>query len=196
MSILVQKQKPSQKTRPPVPGRSREVSSVPHHQLQQRIGNRAVQRLLQRKTADLDASSASNTSTGLGHDSSPVATVDPIQKKRESGGNLPDEIQTKMENSFGADFSGVRVHETSSLARDLNAKAYTQGNDIHFAPGEYSPGTALGQKILSHELSHVIQHRQGRVRATHRERGHDISGLGDIVGETSPPLARARPRSL
>jgi len=75
---------------------------------------------------------------------------------------MPEHVQAKMENAFGADFSSVRVHE-GNQARQLGALAYTQGTDIHFAPGQYQPDSHSGQELLGHELAHVIQQGQGRV---------------------------------
>ena len=78
--------------------------------------------------------------------------------------NMPDDVQNKMENSFGEDFSDVNIHKDSEQAPGLGALAYTQGNDIHFAPGQYEPGSQKGQELLGHELSHVVQQREGRVK--------------------------------
>jgi hypothetical protein len=65
-----------------------------------------------------------------------------------------------METRFGADFSGVRVHDdarAAESARAVDAHAYTVGSDIVFAPGRYAPGTAGGDRLLAHELAHVVQ---------------------------------------
>ena len=62
-----------------------------------------------------------------------------------------------MESSFGTDFSSIRVHPDSSKAPEVGALAYTQGTDIHFAPGQFKPETSAGQQLLGHELTHVIQ---------------------------------------
>jgi hypothetical protein len=77
--------------------------------------------------------------------------------------SLEGEVQAKMEDSFGQDFSGVRIHKDSGSAKDMNAKAYTQGTDIHFAPGAYHPDSKEGLALIGHELTHVVQQRQGRV---------------------------------
>jgi uncharacterized protein DUF4157 len=65
-----------------------------------------------------------------------------------------------MEQRFGCDFSRVRLH-TGVTARqsacDLNADAYTVGNDIVFGAGRFSPGTHQGRRLLAHELTHVVQ---------------------------------------
>jgi hypothetical protein len=83
---------------------------------------------------------------------------------RNGGAPLPMPLLAKMEAAFGADFSAVRVHVGPQAAR-IGAIAFTTGNDLYFAPGRYQPGSAQGQQLIGHELAHVIQQRQGRVRA-------------------------------
>jgi hypothetical protein len=65
-----------------------------------------------------------------------------------------------MERRFGRSFADVRIHagaRAGESARDVGARAYTQGRDIAFAAGEYRPGTADGLSLLAHELAHVVQ---------------------------------------
>jgi hypothetical protein len=82
----------------------------------------------------------------------------------KSGGQpLPTEVRSKMEAAFGADFSDVRVHVGHEASR-IGAIAYTWGSNIHFAPGHYNPNTLQGQKVLGHELWHVVQQKSGRVK--------------------------------
>ncbi|NYT43211.1 DUF4157 domain-containing protein [Sphingomonas sp. R-74633] len=92
--------------------------------------------------------------------------VDPVQLglARNGGRPLPGALLTKMEAAFGADFSAVRVHVGPQASR-IGAIAFTTGNDLYFAPGRYQPDSAQGQQLIGHELAHVIQQRQGRVRA-------------------------------
>jgi len=73
------------------------------------------------------------------------------------------------------DFSSVRVHQ-GTQAEAMGAIAYTQGQDVHFAPGHYRPHSLSGQELLGHELAHVVQQAQGRVRATRQMKG---LGLND-----------------
>ncbi|MBN3925495.1 MAG: DUF4157 domain-containing protein [Nostoc sp. NMS4] len=75
-------------------------------------------------------------------------------------------LQEEMQPAFGTgtDFSGVRIHE-GPQAEKIGALAYTQGENIHFPPGQYRPTTPSGKKILGHELGHVIQQQEGRVTA-------------------------------
>ncbi|HEV3471553.1 MAG TPA: DUF4157 domain-containing protein [Pyrinomonadaceae bacterium] len=86
----------------------------------------------------------------------------PLQPK--SGGQpLPEDVRAKMEAAFGASFSDVRVHVGHEASR-IGAIAYTWGSNIHFAPGHYNPHTLQGQKVLGHELWHVVQQKAGRVK--------------------------------
>jgi hypothetical protein len=67
-----------------------------------------------------------------------------------------------MGKAFGADFSTVRIHadrQSHAAASALNARAFTLGEHIHFAAGEYVPATGDGSRLLAHELSHVLQQR-------------------------------------
>src|SRR5262245_45377167 len=59
------------------------------------------------------------------------------------GRRLPTAVQEKMEAAFGTDFSDVRVHE-GAQPRELGALAYTDGSDIHFAPGTFDPASNAG----------------------------------------------------
>lgn len=87
-----------------------------------------------------------------------------VPLRQKSGGQpLPDEVRAKMETAFRADFSDVRVH-IGQEASSLGAIAYTWGTNIHFAPGQYNPHTLQGQKLLGHELWHVLQQKSGRVK--------------------------------
>ncbi|HEX8107869.1 MAG TPA: DUF4157 domain-containing protein [Kofleriaceae bacterium] len=78
------------------------------------------------------------------------------------GHPLDHAIRRTMESFFQADFSGVRVYE-GPAAQAMNALAFTLGEDIHFAPGLYDPASRGGVELLGHELTHVVQQRDGRV---------------------------------
>jgi hypothetical protein len=83
-----------------------------------------------------------------------------ISGSRGGGQPLPDGVRGSMESRFGQDFGGVRVHTgagSAGAARDLNAQAFTTGQDIHFGAGQYRPGTPSGDKLLAHELTHTVQ---------------------------------------
>lgn len=97
------------------------------------------------------------------------------QKQEENHTGIPDEVKQRMESSFGADFSSVRVHSDSSKAPEVGALAFTQGTDIHFAPGQFKPETSSGQQLLGHELAHVVQQSEGRVQPTTEIAGMSVN---------------------
>jgi hypothetical protein len=83
-----------------------------------------------------------------------------IQQARGSGQPLPEHVRAPMEQAFGVDFSGVKVHtdaQSDQLNRSIQAKAFTTGQDIFFRQGAYAPGSRGGQGLLAHELTHVVQ---------------------------------------
>ncbi len=83
-----------------------------------------------------------------------------IQGARGSGQGLSEKIKKPMERVFGADFSGVKVHtdgNANQLNRSLHSRAFATGQDIFFKQGEYNPGSLEGQKLVAHELTHVVQ---------------------------------------
>lgn len=117
----------------------------------------------------------------------------PLQGKFENNTGIPDEVKQRMENSFGSDFSSVRVHPESSRAPEVGALAYTQGTDIHFAPGQFKPETSTGQQLLGHELAHVIQQAEGRVQPTTEVGGmpvNDDAGLEQEADQLGLNAAR------
>lgn len=87
-----------------------------------------------------------------------IALLRPSGSRR----TLPRAVRNKMEKAFGRDFSHVRIHEDRSPL-SLGAVAYTRGRDIHFAPGQYQPGSTSGQELIGHELTHVVQQQAGQV---------------------------------
>lgn len=83
-----------------------------------------------------------------------------ISGLRGSGQPLPDSLRAFFEPRFGYDFSQVMVHtaaRAASLAEAVNARAFTLGNDIVFGRGAFAPQSSLGQRLLAHELAHVVQ---------------------------------------
>ncbi|WP_437733122.1 eCIS core domain-containing protein [Sorangium sp. So ce1335] len=78
-----------------------------------------------------------------------------------SGGSpIVPSTRSRMESAFGRSFEGVRVHtdgRAASFARDHQAEAVTVGQDIAFGTSRYSPGTESGDRLIAHELSHVVQ---------------------------------------
>jgi hypothetical protein len=109
-----------------------------------------------------------------------------------SGGNsIPGGVRAKMENSFGTSFADVNVHTDSVQAKSIGALAYTQGSNIHFAPGQYNPQSKSGQSLLGHELTHVVQQRAGRVAVPTQTKGAPINADPSLENEADEMGAKA-----
>jgi hypothetical protein len=83
-----------------------------------------------------------------------------------AGHPLDSGTRASMEPLVGQDLSQVRVHtdgQAGQAAQNLNANAFTTGQDIYFAPGQYSPSSTTGLGLVAHELTHVAQQSQGTV---------------------------------
>jgi len=91
--------------------------------------------------------------------------ADTVRDAVGSGGEpLGASTRQFMESRLGHDFSAVRVHADDRAGRsasELRADAYTVGTDVAFAPGKYVPGTADGDRLIAHELTHVVQQGGG-----------------------------------
>jgi hypothetical protein len=134
--------------------------------LQRLAGNASVGALVQREEDGEES----------GH--SPV--LDVIGKG--GGTPLPSGVRSTMEQSLGADFGGVRVHDgpaAAASAQAVGASAYTVGDEIVFNRGAYDPESASGRHTLAHELTHVVQQRSGPVDGTPTGDGVAVSHPGD-----------------
>ncbi|WP_187329378.1 eCIS core domain-containing protein [Halomicronema hongdechloris] len=77
-----------------------------------------------------------------------------------SGQPLDTRIRRSMELRLDHDFSQIRIHtdgRAAQSAEEIGAIAYTSGTNIAFARGKYQPGTVSGQRLIAHELVHVVQ---------------------------------------
>jgi hypothetical protein len=106
-----------------------------------------------------------------------------IRRRVGRGAALPTQVAGDLGAKLGADLSGVRVHadaESHTLARSVQAEAFTVGSDIFFSRGTFAPGTSKGRSLLAHELTHVRQH----------QRGGSSGGSGLTVGRSDDPAER------
>ncbi|PSL35055.1 eCIS core domain-containing protein [Chitinophaga ginsengisoli] len=93
-------------------------------------------------------------------DTTNSALQDRLQKTKGSGNPLPADTKTAMESSIGADFSNVRIHtgsEAAEMSNDLQAQAFTHGNDIYFNDNKFDATSSTGRHLLAHELTHTVQ---------------------------------------
>jgi len=90
------------------------------------------------------------------------------------GAPLDAATQARMGHRLGADLSGVRVHHDGASARaaaQLGARAFAVDGAVHFGAGEYAPGTREGDRLLAHELTHVVQGQRAGVVARKADDG-------------------------
>ncbi|MEL6349974.1 MAG: DUF4157 domain-containing protein, partial [Myxococcota bacterium] len=95
------------------------------------------------------------------------------------GHPLPKADQARFSAAMDHDFSHVRIHtgaQAAQAAAALSAHAFAVGTDIFFGPGQFAPGSSQGDRLLAHELTHVIQHDDGRVPS-----GHGVSRPSDPI---------------
>jgi len=110
--------------------------------------------------------SGATKSTENSHRSTPDVTSELASSVRSfqgTGQSLPESLRPYFESRFGYDFSHVRLHTNSrakETAHKLNARAFTLGRDIVFGAGAYAPASKAGQRLLAHELAHVVQQRR------------------------------------
>ena len=108
-----------------------------------------------------------------------------VQQKLNNTG-LPDNLKAGVENLSGFSLDDVKVHYNSSQPATVQALAYTQGTDIHVAPGQ--------EQHLPHEAWHVAQQMAGRVDPTTEVAGmpvNDNVGLeheADVMGAKANSL--------
>jgi hypothetical protein len=144
-------------------------------------------------------------------DAAPVHKAPPIAHEVLCSPGRPLDPATRacMKPRFGHDFSQVRVHtdaQAGASARNVQALAYTVGNDIAFAENRYAPNTAAGRRLLAHELTHVVQQSgaggsrqsQGKLAINQpgdvHEREADVAAERVMVGGRVGPQTASRPR--
>jgi hypothetical protein len=103
-----------------------------------------------------------------------------------AGAPLPSTVRSKMEPKLGARLGDVRIHndgESAQAAKGFGARAFTVGQDVHFNAGEFNPGTKEGDKLIAHELTHVVQGQKSGIQrkeddgAGSAEAGADAKGV-------------------
>ncbi len=134
--------------------------------------------------------------SGASHDmSSELETR--IESMRGGGHEMSTDLRAFFEPRFGRDFSNVRLHTDSGAgetAQQLNARAFTLGRDIAFAPGEYQPETPEGRRLMAHELTHVVQQSDSSVRTLMRACSCSAIGARNPTAAENTALTSIFPR--
>jgi uncharacterized protein DUF4157 len=134
---------------PQAPETQQEDPAAPLHELAANVGNQAFTTVAREAAGILP--------TGEVH----PAVNSEITSSRGGGASLDAGVQDRFSDSLG-DLSDVRVHtddRADRLNRSVSARAFATGTDVYFARGEYSPGSASGDRLIAHELAHVVQQR-------------------------------------
>ncbi|MFB6953371.1 DUF4157 domain-containing protein [Streptomyces niveus] len=151
-------------------GRTDVIGTAGMGVLQRAVGNGALGPVIQR-------------ARGATPDQAEDERRSPVHDVVSSGGSpLDSETRTDLESRMGADFSDVRIHNDSAAhesAKGVGAHAYTVGNNVVFQRDAYDPSSPQGRTTLAHELTHVIQQRQGPVEGTEAPGGIRVSDPSD-----------------
>nr|WP_206309844.1 DUF4157 domain-containing protein [Streptomyces sp. A0592] len=157
--------------------------------LQSAVGNEAVVQML-RRAGDHQARETHRHSDRCGHQSTGrpdmqrTAVHDVL---RSPGRPLDDATRTDMESRLGADFSDVRIHTggaAKASAAEVGARAYTSGSHVVVGEG------GADKHTLAHELTHVVQQRQGPVAGADNGAGLRVSDPSDRFEREAEANAR------
>lgn len=130
-----------------------------------------------------------------------------IQERRGGGASLDAGVRERLAPGLGDPLADVRIHTDTSagtLARAVSARAFATGSDLFFAHGEYRPGTTDGDRLLAHELAHVVQQRGAPTSGVMRlsepgdpwELEADAMAGAALAPRAAPTVARATGEAL
>jgi outer membrane protein OmpA-like peptidoglycan-associated protein len=193
-----------------------QVMRMPEREVQPLRHDAADVPKLMRKCSCGDSGGASGSCSGCAEKeelrrsadaSSPVPEAPPIVSDviRSPGEPLDAAIRSFMEPRFGYDFSRTRVHLGGQAARSasaVNARAYTVGERLVFGEGQYHPRSASGQRLIAHELAHVVQQSHAHALAPRRtvservdasEQEAESAAAAVTSGHTAMPRLKASP---
>jgi hypothetical protein len=130
-----------------------------------------------------------------------------IEERRGGGASLDAGVRERLAPGLGDPLSDVRVHTDTgagTLARAVSARAFATGRDVFFAHGEYRPGTTDGDRLLAHELAHVVQQRGAPASGVMRlsqpgdahEREADTMAATAMTAAAAPEAVRAGGEAL
>jgi hypothetical protein len=141
-----------------------------------------VQKAADSKAASVLDSSAQSESLQRKADMTNAA-VQRAEAPRPNNTGMPDNLKSGIESLSGFSMDDVRVHYNSSKPATVQALAYTQGTDIHVAPGQ--------EKCLPHEAWHVAQQMAGRVSPTTNINGMPVNDNAALEHEADVMGAKA-----
>ena len=114
---------------------------------------------------------------------------------------LPESTRRELEERFGEPLDDVRVHtgaEGRRVAGNHSALAVARGSELFFASGAWAPGTDLGNRLLRHEVAHLVQARRSGaawpepVLEAEAQLAARAPGAFGVRGRAAPRAAAAR----
>ncbi len=119
----------------------------------------------------------------------PPGFIAEVQYARTRGGHSLDSgLRSTMERGFARNFVSVKFHDdvrAAELAGQVQARAFTVGNDVFFNHGEFRPHASGGQILIAHELAHVLQQGQAPQRVLRRAVSTQTEAAGSTSARTS-----------
>ena len=128
------------------------------------VRHRKEQKIKALSERKLASNLESQETSSFGSNASSVLNLQSSLARADAGHSLDTNLRSELEPQFGHDFANVRVHadqEADQMAKNLNANAFTTGQDIFFREGRFKPNSSEGKQLLAHELTHTIQQSRG-----------------------------------
>ncbi len=146
----------------------------------------------------LSATRRSSTHCDLAADDATVAVNDATASRSATTSEpLPSGLVWRLSRAYGQDLGEVRVLADSKTADALGVRAFTTGDTIAFATGEYQPDTPEGRLLIAHEVAHVVQQTKAaesrgdeRTEARREHEAEVAAGMA-LAGLAVPPLSAA-----
>lgn len=118
-----------------------------------------------------------------------------LSSRNGKGDRMDADTSDYMESRFGSNFSNVRIHKDENavqMSQDIGARAFTNGNNIYFNKGQYSPNSSNGKHLLAHELTHTIQQKganavQRAIIQKQAAPGSELARLREILDKFNVP---------
>lgn len=173
--------------------------------LQNAAGNKAVSQLLQAQVQQPERNRKQSLFSQLREayfQDKQQEAIEMVQKNKNSGSSLPLRIQATLGEHYGADLSGVRIHQdqfANQSARSLDANAFTVRQDIFFGQDMYAPNQINGMLRLAHEIAHTIQQRgtstpsSAQIQTAERQAENSLPGTdtqGNSLSSIGPAILR------
>lgn len=121
---------------------------------------REAERVMSARPAGTSSTAAHDAVVQRAADGSRAPVAPPEQLVPRGGGEpLSARARDFFEPRFGRDLGDVRVHtgaDAAAAAGSLAARGYAVGRHVVFGAGQYAPGTHAGDRLLAHELAHVV----------------------------------------